>query len=620
MSKGVFIPFFHKRGYPYAAYNLALTIKHFNPEIKIAGYHDATISQLHSGDSEIFDILIQMKDEDKYVGGSFNPAKLKLSLYDKLPFDETIILDADCLAIADIAPIFDKAKEHGGYYYSHIKELYDYDDERNNPEMDWAYMDDIYSHFNLRHSSVLPITNSSFQYVRKCKEAKSLFEQANKNIDNPIPIGKLKHTWGNGQPDELYMNVAMAQAGITGELEKPVMHLCNKIDQRPFHVMAKDVQLLSFLGGKNFCRPQFTEYYDKLLIDISNANGTTHKYRWRYIEADKHSGLPPRMTTRQAAEMKIVKSGIIPIKNTVLIDKEKLIKGYNLPNGNAFRITNYFNCSFIEYKGKKYFAYRMEAKPFCMYMKIGICLLDDNYRPISESNVLLQLHSDLKAEGKQYDKGYHVEDPRLFILNDELYLSYTDGYQMAQAKIDPHTLKATDSFYIDKPNEKRTEKNWTFFEDSGKLMCIYDLPSMTVFEMNGSKWKEVSKANPVSWKYGEIRGGSTPIKTGDKFLCFFHSRLPILNGRYHGYQYHMGALEFEAKFPYKITSISSRPIISGEHISESIPRLSNKIFVVFPCGAIRETDGYKVSFGYNDLECRYVTVSDELLNDIMKPV
>lgn len=612
MSKGILIPFFHKRGYPFAAFNLALTIKHFNPEIKIAGYHDASINHLHENDSEIFDVLIQMKDEDKYVGGSFNPARLKLSLYDITPFDETIILDADCLAIADIGTIFDECAKQGGYYYSHIKEQYNYDDERENALMDWAYMDDIYSHFKLRTSLTLPITNSSFQYVRKCKEAKELFEQANKNLDNPIPLDKLKHTWGNGQPDELYMNVAMCQKGVTGELEKPVMHLCNKIDQRPFHQIAKDTPLLSFLGGKNFCRPQFTEYYDKLLIDISNKNGVRHKYKWTFIEADKHSGIPSRLTTRQQASLKIVKSGAIPIKNTVVIDKEKLIKGYNLPNGNAFRITNYFNCSFIEYKGKKYFAYRMESKPFCMYMKIGICLLDDDYQPIAETNVLLQLHSDLKG----YEKGYHVEDPRLFIYNDELYLSYTDGYQMGQAKIDPVNLKALESFYIDKPIKTRTEKNWIFFEDKGKLMCIYDLPSMQVLEMNGQKWKEVSKNEPIAWKYGEIRGGATPIKVGNKFIAFFHSRLPTLTG----YQYHMGALEFEAKAPYKITAISSRPIISGEHISESIPRLSNKIFVVFPCGVIREKDGYKVSFGYNDLECRYVTVSDELLNDLMKPL
>jgi len=123
LSKGILIPFFNKRGYPFAAYNLALTIKHFNPEIKIAGYHDASINHLHENDNEIFDVLIPMLDSDKIYQGNFSPCHLKLSLYDKLPFDETLILDADNLAIADIGRLFDVLKKEGGYYYTHVKEL-----------------------------------------------------------------------------------------------------------------------------------------------------------------------------------------------------------------------------------------------------------------------------------------------------------------------------------------------------------------------------------------------------------------------------------------------------------------------------------------------------------------
>jgi predicted GH43/DUF377 family glycosyl hydrolase len=613
LSKGVFIPAFQKRGYPFAAHNLAVTIKHFNPDIKVAIYHDHTINHLHAADKEIFDVLIPMMDSDKIYQGNFSPAHLKLSLYDKLPFDETLILDADNLAIADIGRIFDELSKEGGYYYTHVKELYQYDGEREIQGMDWAYADDIYNHFKLKRSVTLPCTNSSFQYVRKCKEAKELFEQALLNLENAIPLDKLKHNWGGGQPDELYINVAMAQKGITGKAENEYMHLCNVVDRRPMFEMAKTIPLLSYLGGKNFCRPTYTEYYDKLMIDICNKHGKSHRYRWTYIEADKYSGVNHRMSTKAKSELKIIKSGLIPITETKLIDKKKLISSYNLPNGNKFRVTNYFNCSFIEFQGRKYFAYRMEAQPFCIFMKIGLCLLDDNYEPIPETNVLLDLYSNIKGS----DKGFHVEDPRLFIYNDELYLSYTDGYQMGQAKINPDNLKAIESFYLDKPDPSRTEKNWTFFEDKKKLIAIYDLPSMHLFEMDGAKYKEVNKSTPVTWKYGEIRGGATPIKVGNKFICFFHSRTTILQGKYAGYQYHMGALEFEAKKPYKITRISSRPIISGETMNDKIPRLSNKIFVVFPCGVIRTENGFNVSFGYNDYEPRYANVSDELLNDTL---
>lgn len=617
MSKGILLSAFQKRGYPYAAYNAALSIKHFDPEIKIALYHDATLNHLHPSDKEIFDLLIPMAESDKYVDGKFSPAHLKLSLYDILPFDETIILDADVLAIENVSKIFDECKRLGGYYYSHIKEIYHYNGDRNCEGMDWAYMDDIYTFYNLKLSQSFSCSNSSFQYVRKCKESKQLFQTAKECLNNPIPLDRLKHNWGGGQPDELYMNVAMAKMGIDGKMENEIMHQCNILDRRPIHEMAKDIVLLSFLGGKNFCRPYYTEFYDRHLIKISNEQGKSHRYKWNYIVNDKYSGAPRRLTTRQNVLMKQVKSGIIPIDKTILVDQSKLISSYNLVNGNKFRITNYFNCSVAEFNGRKYFAYRMEAKPFCVYMKIGICLLDNDYQPIPETNVLLSLHSDLKG----HDKGYHVEDPRLFVANEKLYLSYTDGYQMAQAEIDPETLKALNSFYIDKPEKLRTEKNWTFFEDSGKLKCIYDLPSMTIFEMDGNKYKLESKSDKkIEWKYGEIRGGSSPIKVKDKFISFFHSRTSILVNGASGYQYHMGAIEFEAKEPYNITRISVSPLVSGEEVDSKIPRLSNRIYVVFPCGSVKEKDGFAVSFGYNDYQCRIVKISNELLESTFKKV
>lgn len=616
LSKGVLIPAFHKRGYVFAAYNLAAAIKHFNPEIKVALLHDAMIQQINT---DVFDLLIPMNDADKYTAGKLDPAKVKLSIYDKLPFDETLVLDADCMCISSIEKIFTELTKEDGNYFTHVKRIFSQSEEPANGAYDWADSEDIYSHFKIDSSASLPITNSSFQYIKKSPQAKELFTRALHNLSNPIPIARLKHTWGDGtgQPDELYLNIAMAQLGITGQTEKKYMHLGNEYDGRSITKLSEDVPLVAMLGYNHFTKVIYREYYDRLKF---------HKYKWLYIGNDKYANAHslqtshrttsrPRAVQRQTVEG--IKPGLIPISSTIKIDSGKLIKGYALPNGNKFRVTNWLNCSFIEFKGRKYFAYRMEAQPFCVNMKIGICLLDDDLQPIAETNVLLHLHSDLKG----YNKNYHVEDPRLFIFNDELYLSYTDGYQMAQAKINPDTLRAEESFYIDKVNEARTEKNWTFFEEGKKLMCVYDISNNEIFEMNGSKFKAVSKSDkPIKWNYGELRGGSTPIRVGEKYLSFFHSSTPVtVRGRL-GSQYHMGCYEFESKFPYTITRITDKPIISGEQMSENVPRLSNRIYVVFPSGTIKTENGFKVSFGYNDFECRYVTVSNELLEQTLKPL
>ena len=77
----------------------------------------------------------------------------------------------------------------------------------------------------------------------------------------------------------------------------------------------------------------------------------------------------------------------------------------------------------------------------------------------------------------------------------------------------------------------------------------------------------------------------------------------------------MGALVIEGKYPYKPIAISKSPLLSGEKISEHIPRLANIIYVVFPSGVIKAEIGYTVSFGYNDYECRFVNVTERHLKE-----
>jgi len=252
----------------------------------------------------------------------------------------------------------------------------------------------------------------------------------------------------------------------------------------------------------------------------------------------------------------------------------------------------------------------MESKPWCVTTKLGICLLDSNDLPIKETNVLLDLHSDLKT----YSKGFHVEDPRFFVFNDELYLSYCDGYQMAQAKINIDTLQAEESFYLKKPVYDRTEKNWTFFEHEGKIMSVYQVHPHTIFEMDGADYKNAYQTEySINWKWGILRGGTSPIKINeDQYLSFFHSSIDTRDRQR---QYYMGAYIFSAKAPFEPLFVSKEPLISGNRININIPRMNNRIYVVFPGGVIPDADGYKVYYGFNDYQCRIFNVTNEMLKE-----
>ena len=616
MTKGIFLTAYGKRGYIWLAYNLAFSIKRFNPELSITLYHDEGVfNDISDEQRAVFDELIFIPDDVKWTNGKIDPAKIKVSVYDILPYDYNLFLDVDALALKDLSPIFDELIEEGGNYYTFIMGTHTIQEGNDiGDKMYWAYANDIWSHYNLPDTAVLPCTNSSFQFIKKCKESEELFEQIKENLANPIPLEKLKNQWGGGQPDELYLNIALAQKGMTAKSKNPYLFLGSGNDSRTFTQLTDDYYILSIFGGRNFTKLRYTEWYDRLLHNYHIAEGKAHAFKHHLIIGDKHAnGKPTQSQKPQAPANSTMIVGGLRIDDTLKIDKSKLIQEYPHPKTGTVKVTNWFNCSYIKHKDKTYFVYRMEAKPFCVNIRIGICLLDKNLQPIKDSNVLLNVHSALKG----YAANYHVEDPRLFEYQNELYLSYCDGYQMAQAKIDPENLQATESFYIRKPDLNRTEKNWTFFEYDNTLFSVYDTQNQEIYEMKGRDWVRKYKNPFPEWAYGYARGGTPPILVDEEYISFFHSSILVrLKGR-NVKQYYMGCYAFESKPPFKVTRMSKIPIIAGELVSNSIPRLNNGIFVVFPSGVIRNEDSYDVSFGYNDLECRSVNVTDKFLSENM---
>ena len=287
---------FGKRGYGFAAYNLAVSIKAFNTTIPITIYKDdIAFGHIEPQKMTIFDDVRDIPQEIMYNDGRFDPGHAKVNLYDLYPYDLNLYLDVDALCLKDIAPLFrtmEAKVKNGDYFYTHIIDKHTIDKGRDFKSMQWAWADDIWEHFKLKADDTFYATNSSYQIVRKGKMAKKFYDQIKKNYANPIPVEKLRMKWGGGQPDELYMNAALCQMKVPAQMDTDVMFFGGDLNHT-FTEIENKFYFLSMYGAGfsnvSTTRSKYREWYDRLLFKHFQRRKEGHIYKSQYIMAEKHA-------------------------------------------------------------------------------------------------------------------------------------------------------------------------------------------------------------------------------------------------------------------------------------------------------------------------------------------
>ena len=284
---GVVLMAFGKQIYYGAAYNLAYSIKRFNASMPIAIIHDA----LHSIDDlvSVADIFIEINPEHVYTNGKLDPGKAKIFLYDYLPFENNLYLDVDAVALKDIQPMLDLLIASGKQYASHVMGYHTIAQGNKIESMVWAYANDIWQKYSLSDSMVLPAINSSWQFIQISPKAHALYKIAQDfYVNNPIDVKKLRFKWGGGQPDELYMNIALAKLEIDPMVSNELIYLVNKRELKFEEVMQR-FYLQSYYGGQGFTPAFYTDWLDRLLRQWQREDGKIHKYIINRIISNKHA-------------------------------------------------------------------------------------------------------------------------------------------------------------------------------------------------------------------------------------------------------------------------------------------------------------------------------------------
>lgn len=256
-----------------------------------------------------------------------------------------------------------------------------------------------------------------------------------------------------------------------------------------------------------------------------------------------------------------------------------------------------FNSSMIRWGEGYLFAYRHGWRG----SEIFLGLLDANFNPLGEP-WRLDLHHRVEAN-------FGREDVRLFWYRRRLHVSYI-GVKGASRLVRTSQLYArlTDDLRVDRvfyphyEGRQAWEKNWAFFEADGDLYAVYSFSPHKILRVIDDTAELAFEAPTVAqWDpETEIRGGASPVRIGDEFWHFAHSRWEKPAKRYMTLLY-----TFETESPFRVRRIIPAPILVADPRT-NVGEDPNYCPVVFPCGAepIYRDDGtvshWLVTHGIHD--------------------
>lgn len=272
-----------------------------------------------------------------------------------------------------------------------------------------------------------------------------------------------------------------------------------------------------------------------------------------------------------------------------------------------------YNPSLIDFDGKRLVSYRFhpDLKHWRTQLEIQC---DGEALPVSVPD--------------QYEKHSH-EDARFFTYLGKLYLSCTISRSRVQGQsVDPCVIifgeivkgKKAWTFrnwrqpIVGKNDMTGAEKNWVFWEWDKKLLFSYKTsPHHLVCEMGigndiSRSWKTESPVCP----FGDYRGGTQSFPFQGNLMRFVHVVKNNKEAKLY-WLYHLAAIVFESKPPFRVLKVSREPILTGnEAYTPYCAHWKPRIVICY--GAVKDGDGWIVSYGNNDSACMEVRLTERDLN------
>ena len=312
-----------------------------------------------------------------------------------------------------------------------------------------------------------------------------------------------------------------------------------------------------------------------------------------------------------------------------MVDLEKQKQSFVLET-NKIEIPGHphaFNPSIIRWRGSLLLSFRelffSEAFSFPIQSSglshMGLVFLNDDFSLDGEAQMI-----NIPSGIFPYAVQGRSEDARLINIDERLYIVYSDnpneiltedGFRMFVGELDYNddgfflrSLEALMHFPGESPS--RREKNWVPFNYRRNLLLAYSIQPHLILRpfLDGSEECNMCafSSQEISWKWGELRGGTPALRIGNEYLSFFHSSIEIATVHSNGQvvpHYFIGAYTFQKDPPFALTQMSPEPII-GENFyhGQTYPYYWKPVQVVFPCGFVFDDRHIWMVYGRQDHE------------------
>jgi len=278
MEKGVLLIAYGADNYAKMAYNMALSIKHYSPNVKVAlvdGGCMKKIEHLRPNWRELFDHIQTFTPEKA------GQNKVKLDLYS--PFEKTLYLDIDGITIKSIEPLLEGCIASGAPMLTQVHGKGGLEDRINYGI--WAKNVSAWAWFDIPFDATFQATQTSIVYFDKSQNITGkLFKKMREKFHFPSEL--LTHNWGNTIPDELIYSGSAAHYGIDLDIRLVTdTHPVFFGNTRAMRFMLKDIEkanyVLSFPGSAAQLKAKYLmfaqSFLDRINRDAFKVKEVFHK-------------------------------------------------------------------------------------------------------------------------------------------------------------------------------------------------------------------------------------------------------------------------------------------------------------------------------------------------------